>query len=320
MFRTKIAVAVAVVAIALVVPGVARASDGWPWPVSGRVSLGYGQTYVDDQGRSCTHGGMDIVAAAAAEVRVCASGQVTFAGLVPAGQGARAYAVTVLTSDGLRVTYLPLRSVSVRKGESVSTGLDLGALAGSGDASSDAAHLHLSVHRGETALDPSAFLGAAGAAPAPGAPSAPAPPAGRTSSPGVPAAKAAPGRVTSQGHAPASSSQPVHAPVSAPSVAPAPAVRSLSLDEAMRRVARSGVLAKTLAPTRVSEIAATPQLRVVRMLSDLRAGRGALASWLMRLVLLAIAGACVAPVWRSIRAASAAAAPAPVAVARRGRQ
>jgi len=152
-------------AMGLASPAPARASGDWEWPVEGTVTVGYGARYATEQGTACTHGGVDIGAPEGTTVRACAAGEVTFSGLVPAGEGERAWAVTVLTGDGLRVTYLPLSRASVSKGADVAAGAALGELAGAGDASSASPHLHLGVRRGETRLDPLAFLGEAAPAP-----------------------------------------------------------------------------------------------------------------------------------------------------------
>src|ERR1035437_7846876 len=59
-FRKAIAAAIAVAV--LIAPAVARAGGSWPWPVGSAVSLGYGASYTSADGRTCTHGGIDIPA------------------------------------------------------------------------------------------------------------------------------------------------------------------------------------------------------------------------------------------------------------------
>jgi hypothetical protein len=142
----------------LALPAKAVCAGAWSWPVDGEPGLRYGATYAAADGRTCTHGGLDIDSSAGSTVRSCAAGEVAFAGLVPGSDGGRVWAVTVLTADSLRVTYLPLTSADVSKGRSVAAGDALGTLARSGDASADGPHLHLGVKRGGTALDPLAFL------------------------------------------------------------------------------------------------------------------------------------------------------------------
>jgi hypothetical protein len=67
-------------------------------------------------------------------------------------------AVTVETPEGLRIAYSPLDGPSVSAGSEVAEGSPLGRLAAAGDGSTALTHLHLSVRRGETALDPETFL------------------------------------------------------------------------------------------------------------------------------------------------------------------
>jgi hypothetical protein len=296
MFRTKTAVALVAAALVVAWPAHAGASTGWPWPVAGSVVLAYGRTYTGAQGKTCSHGGIDIGAQPGAGVGSCVSGQITFAGHVPAGEGAQTFAVTVLGADGLRVTCLPLRSISVRRGENVSAGQTLGILAESGDASSSQTHLHLGVRRGEAQLDPASFLGSDVPVEA-HAPVGPAvPPAAKTVGPGLPV----------RSHATSSSARALPAgpgvPVRSASPAPTPGTAT-SLEQAIRGAAKtsSSVLANTPVLTRVPEIGATPVLNASRMIADVRSGQGWL-SWLFaRLVLIGIGGACVLPVLRGAR-------------------
>jgi hypothetical protein len=160
-------IAAAAVAVALLVPVAAFAAQRWAWPVGSSVSLSYGATYAAPDGRRCTHGGIDVIAPAGATVSACAPGMVTFAGLVPAGVGRRAIAVTVATDDGLHVTYLPLERTAVHTGSRVAEGDPIGELAEAGDGSSAEPHLHLSVKRGSRELDPLSLLAGSATAPTP---------------------------------------------------------------------------------------------------------------------------------------------------------
>lgn len=159
--------AVAALAALLLVPGAALAAQCWAWPVGSSVSLPYGAAYTASDGRRCTHGGIDIPAPAGAVVSACAPGSVTFAGLVPAGAGRRATAVSVATDDGLHVTYLPLERAMVHTGSRVAAGDEIGELAEAGDGSSAETHLHLGVKRGSRALDPLSLLSCEAPSPAP---------------------------------------------------------------------------------------------------------------------------------------------------------
>jgi hypothetical protein len=297
MSKFRIALALVVVALLAVWPATANASGGWPWPLSGKIVLAYGRTYTGARGTTCTHGGIDIGSEAGTPVRACASGQIAFAGRVPAGEGAQTFAVTVLTADGLRVTYLPLRSISVRRGENVSGGETLGVLAAAGDASCAQTHLHLGVRRGGTQLDPAAFLGAV----EPAATSAATPSATKGVGSGLPVRVHTPSAAYGATHA----AQGVSAHAGASSVT----LRAqVSLEQAVRIAAgsSSSALARIPALTRVREVESSPVLDVSRMMSDLRSGRGWLAALLARLALVAVGGACVLPVLRSVRGARAA--------------
>lgn len=135
----------------------ALAAEALQRPAAGETLLAYGQTY-DPGGGVRTHRGLDIAAGAGEGIAAAADGSVTFAGLVPADGGGRVYAVTIRTSDSLRVTVSPLESVAVGAGSQVAAGDQLGVLAAAGDASSAAAHVHLSVREGDAYVDPAPLL------------------------------------------------------------------------------------------------------------------------------------------------------------------
>jgi hypothetical protein len=299
--------AIVLLAVAIGAPVQATASGTWRWPVDGDAVLPYGASYVGASGQSCTHGGLDIGAPAGTRVRAAATGEVTFSGLVPAGEGARTWAVTVLTSGGLRVTYLPLTRVDVRKGQELEAGQDIGSLAGAGDASGGGSHLHLGVKRGEASLDPLGFLGARGSAPVPGA------------SPGVAGSPAgAPGSRTGSSasiHRATSSTTSGMVRVPSGSTASGPA---RSPQATIASEPRDAVLAalRTLsgAPrlNRIEHVAATPVLSLARIQADWAAARAAVLVWATRVGILLAACACIWPVLRSARAAGAQAVPAAV--------
>jgi hypothetical protein len=289
--------AAALVVVASMAPALAWASGGWSWPVGSAVLLPYGSTYASAGGRSCSHGGVDIAADPGTPVRACTAGQVTFAGLVPAGEGARAFAVTVLTGDGLKVTYLPLEHADVHAGGQVSEGDAIGTLAPDGDASDAAPHLHLGVRRGESRLDPAAFLSRA-AVVAPTSPKTPA-----FTAPAAPAVRSATPR-----------------PVVAP--APAPVVPAATVAGALRPAVPSTrgfagtgeVVAAASAISRASgALAAVPSPRMLArpvsaspvVLGDALAAAGRarnnIAWWVLRVMIAAGALACIRPVLRASR-------------------
>ena len=293
--------AVAMLAAVIGAPLTARAAGTWRWPVDGDPVLLYGARYSNAAGTSCTHGGLDIGASAGSDVRSAAQGEVVFSGPVPAGEGARAIAVTVLTADGLRVTYLPLETSGVHRGQTVSAGQEIGTLAAAGDASGGASHLHLGVKRGEAALDPLSFLGSHGPAPAPAAASG--------VSAGVPAAtgsrSGSPARSNVTAGSPALSREFVGStaggPVADVGQAPAQAVRS-----ALQTLAEAPEF------SRVEQVAAAPVLSLARVGADWDAARGTVLALAVRLGLLLLACACIRPVFLAARAAGAQAVPVAV--------
>lgn len=165
MRSTRRVVAVVALLVALAHASVASAF-GWSLPVSGGTpTLGFGVAYPGG-----THRGVDLEAAAGAEVVAPTGGTVTFAGRVPADGGGTCGAVTVELADGHRVSLLPLEGVCVAAGDSIAAGDVLGSLAASGDDSSGAPHLHVGLRSGELYLDPAPLLpcgGASAADPAP---------------------------------------------------------------------------------------------------------------------------------------------------------
>jgi len=285
-------------AMGLSSPVPAHASGDWEWPVEGTVAVGYGARYVSEQGVACTHSGVDVSAAEGTTVRACAAGEVTFSGLVPAGEGERAWAVTVLTADGRRVTYLPLSRASVSKGADVGSGDPLGELAATGDASSPTPHLHLGVRRGETKLDPLAFLGERAVAPR----TSPSPQAS------PPAGNVAPAAPVAQGAASAAP-RPAHTPVNAAVHASSP-VASDEPAEAPSALLPGALPAALPAMPRVPQVAETPRVRSDVVAADLGSVREVASIALVCLGLAGLAGACVWPVLRGVLDGSAASAPA----------
>lgn len=164
--RRRAAIILAAV-VALVVSGVsggAFASEtGWPLDGPADTLVGFGERYTAEDGAQATHRGVDLAADPGSSVRAVLGGTVSFAGRVPAGEGATTIAVTVRTGD-LRITLMPLAETSVRAGDVVAPGDVLGKLAAVGDRSHPSPHLHVGVRRGDLYIDPVPFL----SAPAPG--------------------------------------------------------------------------------------------------------------------------------------------------------
>jgi murein DD-endopeptidase MepM/ murein hydrolase activator NlpD len=95
------------------------------------------------------HAGIDLVAPAGTPVAAAAAGRVTFAGWMRGGWGRL---VVVAHAQGVRTLYAHLRTVSVRPGESVTTGAGLGTVGSTGRATGP--HLHFEVRLGGAAVDP----------------------------------------------------------------------------------------------------------------------------------------------------------------------
>lgn len=216
----------------------------WLAPVARpRITLGYGVAYPGG-----THRGVDLVAEAGSAVAAPSSGRVLFAGSVPADGGGTCLALSIETADGLRISLSPLQRVTVAEGDAVAAGQQVGVVDGAGDDSSAAAHLHVSVRRGETYLDPTGMLALApGEVPlAAEVPQASTPPvsAARQSAPPV-------------GH-PASSTSPATAAVTAATSA-APATASAVMSHVELVKSSSVVEAGIPSPSALDPIALWPE-------------------------------------------------------------
>lgn len=99
------------------------------------------------------HRGVDLAAEAGDPVRASGPGTVHFAGWV----GGRRV-VSVTHADGLRITYEPVEP-TVRTGQAVAAGAQLGTLAAGHPGCRAPACLHWGLRRGEEYLDPLALLG-----------------------------------------------------------------------------------------------------------------------------------------------------------------
>lgn len=150
-------------------PGTALAAQ---WPLgSSRLStsLGFHQTYAY-AGGSYTHSGIDIEAAAGVAVCAPVAGMVSFVGQVPCGDTVAGVAastsertmtaVSIKIADGRTVTLMPFDTVDVERGQDVGEGQCVGALAATGDRSSQEPHLHMGLKRSGTYYDPMTLFGA----------------------------------------------------------------------------------------------------------------------------------------------------------------
>jgi murein DD-endopeptidase MepM/ murein hydrolase activator NlpD len=135
---------------AFVLPGPARASGEWTWPVVGPVTRGFDPP---ENPFGSGHRGIDIAAPVGTPVRATAAGTVTFAGPV----GGRLF-VTVDHGAGLESTYSFLDSIAVRRGDVVSQGQAI-ARSGTGHAGGAVPHLHFGVKLADVYVDPLEYLG-----------------------------------------------------------------------------------------------------------------------------------------------------------------
>ena len=135
---------------ALALPGAARASGDWTWPVVGPVIRGFDPP---DSPFGSGHRGVDIAAPVGTPVRAAAAGTATFAGPV----GGRLF-VTVDHGADLESTYSFLDSIAVRRGDIVSQGQVI-ARSGTGHAGGVVPALHFGVKLADAYVDPLEYLG-----------------------------------------------------------------------------------------------------------------------------------------------------------------
>ena len=305
----------------------AFAGVAWTRPVAGRVLVAYGEVCPGPSGSGVrTHQGVDLACAAGETAIACEGGTVAFAGPVPGDCGGRVLAVTVTGDDGLRITYSPLATAAGAAGRRVEAGSAIGAVAAQGDSSSATPHVHLSVRRGESYLDPSGMLAGAASmsggastsgvsgreSPGGGAqPAALAAAAAQAAASRGPASTGAPAAQTSMAHASAAAAAPVAVQAgalatlaalhAAPAVTPAAAVRAVTgrISLLAPMPARAGLLVPPLHATGLAAIAGSvSSLEKTAMVAA------------MALVIGLAALACV---WRTLRLAAGSAASAATA-------
>jgi hypothetical protein len=128
------------------------AATGWRCPLDGTPTVVRAfDPPATPYGRG--HRGVDLAAAVGSVVHAAGQGVVSYAGVL-AGRGV----VTVRHQQGLRTTYEPLR-VTVRVGQPVAAGAELGLLAGGHPGCPTDACLHWGLIDGRTYLDPLTLLG-----------------------------------------------------------------------------------------------------------------------------------------------------------------
>ena len=130
----------------------ASRSSTFSWPVTGKVTDGYGWRTHPITGKRQFHEGIDIAASSGTAVRAAASGTVTFAGWSN-GYGRL---VVVSHGEGYETKYGHLSRYAVSKGAKVSKGDTLGYVGQSGDATGP--HLHFEITVSRQAKNPRNYL------------------------------------------------------------------------------------------------------------------------------------------------------------------
>jgi murein DD-endopeptidase MepM/ murein hydrolase activator NlpD len=125
---------------------------GWPVAGAARETSGFGVRFDPFTRRAAFHSGTDLVAPHGTAILTAASGTVTFAG-AKAGYG---NVVEVTHGEGFMTRYGHLASISVRLGQSVSTGQTIGGMGSTGR--STGTHLHYEVWFNDTVYDSGNFL------------------------------------------------------------------------------------------------------------------------------------------------------------------
>ena len=139
--------AVIALLLSLACPSTSAAAT-WTWPVNGEVLTRYSNG--PDPYAAGQHRGIDIAAPVGDVVVAATGGTVTFAGSV----GTSGLTVGVRTADAaLDTSYLHLGSITVRRGEAVSTGAPIGTVGATGRRSIEAPHLHFGVRDAGTDHD-----------------------------------------------------------------------------------------------------------------------------------------------------------------------
>ena len=125
-----------------------RAAEGLAWPVSARITSGFGLRIHPILRFARMHRGIDFGARWGTPIHAAADGQVTRAGWA-GGYGRQ---VRLAHADGLASSYSHMSSLSVAPGTLVRQGQLIGFVGSSG--LSTGPHLHYEVHRGGVAVNP----------------------------------------------------------------------------------------------------------------------------------------------------------------------
>lgn len=149
----------------------AVSSEGFIWPVSGKISSGFGTR----NGR--LHAGIDIAVPVGTPVSCSKDGVVSYAGTM-SGYG---NVIIILSDLGMYHRYGHVSRIEVRRGQQVKQGERIGLSGGAkgapGSGDSTGPHVHFEIRPGDKPDDPAKYLPAANAA---AKPKPPPPPPGRS--------------------------------------------------------------------------------------------------------------------------------------------
>ncbi len=123
------------------------------WPMRGAISSGFGMRPDPFTGQTRFHNGIDIVNGMGTPVRAAASGRVVH---VDNQIGNYGRFVIIRHPDGFQTLYAHLDSFSVRNGQTISRGQQIGRMGNSGR--STGPHLHFSVVHNGTFVNPMRYL------------------------------------------------------------------------------------------------------------------------------------------------------------------
>jgi len=128
--------------------------SGFRWPATGRISGVYGSQRVLNGKPRRPHYGTDIAAPTGTRVGAVAAGRVAF---VHPGMFFNGKTVLIDHGLGLRSVYIHLSQTSVKAGDTVTAGQDIGAIGATGRATGP--HLHFGLTLDAIPIDPELVLG-----------------------------------------------------------------------------------------------------------------------------------------------------------------
>lgn len=133
-------------------PRAGASSSGWQWPVSGRVTSGYGYRVHPIFGTSRLHAGLDITGGTGTPIRAARSGTILFSGW----RNGYGNTVMILHDGGVVSLYAHQSRTAVSNGDTVSGGELIGYVGSTGW--STGPHLHFEIRVNGSAVDPRPYL------------------------------------------------------------------------------------------------------------------------------------------------------------------